>query len=338
MKLKYKDFANTYSGLYKTARFYPEVLRLKKNNLNFKKAQKLLMNRVSNSTLYSWWLNKSTPLPFKDFKSIKNEFSHQDIENLATIIGHILGDGGISKKKFLHYCNTELFLIDEFQKAMRNVFNAKAKVRKEESGIMRLCYGRKFSRVLITLFGNFSGEEDKKITPQIDKMPIWWKVKLLQALYNDDGSVPKTETYVSLKQKDKNMILWTQKTLREMDINSGLTKDGSNWLLRIAGYRNLLKFKEKINFSKEYRKQIQLDKIIEKIKFPHWETKNKILKLIKNGISKRKEIAKKLKMNEYVIYGHLHGWKRLYRKSTLGLVDLGIVKIKKIRKINLYYV
>lgn len=125
---------------------------------------------------------------------------------------------------------------------------------------------------MITLFGNFSGEGDKKITPQIDKMP------------------------------------------------------------------NLLKFKEKVNFSKGYRKQIQLDRIIKKIKFPHWETKNKIVRLIKNGICRRKEIANRLKMNEYVVYGHLHGWKRRNKKSTLGLIDLGIVKIKKIKKINLYYV
>jgi len=338
MKLKYKDLLNTYSGLYKTALFYPEVLRLKRDKLDFKRAQELLKNKIPYSTLYFWWLNKSSPLPFKDFKSLKREFSQEDIKYLAIIIGHVMGDGGISKKKVLHYCNTEKFLIEEFQIAMKKVFNVQVKVRKEISGIMRLRYGRKYSRALTSLFGKFAGEGDKKITSQIDKMPIWWKIKMMQVFYNDDGSVPKTERYVSLKQKNKNIILWIQKTLKEIDIKSGLTKDGSNWLLRIAGYQNLLKFRDKVNFSPSYRKQIQLEETIKEIKFPHWKTKNRIIELLRKGLRTRREIANIIKMDKGVVYGHLHGWRRCHKTSTPGLIDLEMVRVKKIGRMNLYYI
>jgi hypothetical protein len=34
------------------------------------------------------------------FSKIKKEFDGGDAEKLATIVGHVLGDGGISKGKF----------------------------------------------------------------------------------------------------------------------------------------------------------------------------------------------------------------------------------------------
>jgi len=338
MKLEiiYQNFVNTYKEGYKRALFYPEFLRLRKRNLTISEIEEKIEYKVPKSTLYFWSYNK-IPLAFKDFKGLKRTFSNRDVEDLALIIGHILGDGGISKMKLLHYCNTENFLINEFQTVMKKVFNTEARIRKEPSGIMRLRYGRKFSRALVSIFGKFAGEENKKITPQINKMPLKWKAKLLQALYDDDGSVPKTENYVSLRQKDEDIILWVKETLKEMDINSGLGKDNSGWLLRIAGYKNLLEFRNKVNFSLGYRKQFQLDRIIKKIKFPHWKTKNKIIEFLRLGVKNRKEIAKTLKIQKGVIYGHLHGWKRHDRKSNFGLVDLGIVKVKKIRRINFYY-
>jgi hypothetical protein len=212
---------------------------------------------------------------------------------------------------------------------------------KESSGIIRLDYPRLISRVLLCLFGEFSlGKEKKEITPQIDRMPIWWKIRLLQALYNDDGSVPEFGHYsgVTLKQKSKDIIEWVKKTLKELGINSRLTPDGIKWQLRITNYLDLVKFRDKVNFSKGYRKQIHLDKIIEKIRHPHWKTKNQIIGLLKEKSRTRKELAKALNLNPGTVYGHLHGWKRKRRKSTKGLVDLGIVEVKKSGRINSYYV
>lgn len=339
LELNYQDFVSTYKEGYKTALYYPEVLKFRKRNLNIPEIEKIIKHKVPKSALYSWINYNRAPLAFKDFKSLKKKFSNRDLEYLAVIVGHILGDGGISEMRFLHYCNTEKFLVEEFREAMKRVFGAEKNIRRETSGIMRLSYARKFSRALISLLGKFAaGGESKKITPRIEKMPLWWKIKVLQALYNDDGSVPKTETYVALKQKDKNIILWVQKILDELGINSGLTEDNSRWLLRIAGYQNLLKFRDKVNFSPGYRKQFQLDQIIEKIRFPHWETKNKIVELLKRGVKIREEIANELKMDRGVIYGHLHGWKRRNRTSTPGLVDLELVKVSKLGRINLYYI
>lgn len=75
MKLKYKNFVKTYGRLYKNSLFYPKFLKLKKENIDFKRAQGLLKNRVPYQTLYSWWFNRNTSLPFKDFTSVEKEFS-----------------------------------------------------------------------------------------------------------------------------------------------------------------------------------------------------------------------------------------------------------------------
>lgn len=340
-KINYKDFVNRYPGVYKTALFYPKFLKLKKSKLSLQEIHRILKDKVSRQTVYFWFKDKRIPLPFKEFSKIKRVFSNNDLENLATIVGHVIGDGGIDKRLILHYCNTEQFLIDEFQNAMKNSFNAKPMAKyKERSGITRLQYPRIYSRALLCLFGNFAYGEHKEITQKIEKMPMWWKVKLLQALYNDDGSIPDSGHYmgVTFKQKNKYIISWIQKTLKELNINSRLTKDGACWHLRITNYLDIVKFRDKVNFSKRYRKQIHLDEIIKKIKYPHWGTKNQILQLLKKRARTRKELTNLLSLDPGTVYGHLHGWKRVKKKSNYGLIDLGFVKVRKVRRINLYYV
>ena len=191
-------------------------------------------------------------------------------------------------------------------------------------------------KVLWCLFGKFSSGKDMKIiTLQIKKMPKEWKAKMLRAWFNDDGSVPKYGV-IAIKQKLKPLILFIQGILSELGIKSQITKDGDRWLLRICSYKDMMKFKEKIDFSKGYRKSQKLSDIIEKIKRPHFETKNKILDLLKKSPKTREEISKLLSLSEGIVYGHLHGWKRKSKKSNPCLIDLGLVKVKKEGKINAY--
>ena len=117
LKIKYEDFVKAYPKKYRSAIFYPSFLKLKNKGLNLRKIKEKLGTKIPKSTIYSWF-NGIIPFPFKEFSRIKKEFDRDDLKKLAIIVGHILGDGGISKKKFLHYCNTEEFLINEFQNTM----------------------------------------------------------------------------------------------------------------------------------------------------------------------------------------------------------------------------
>ena len=102
----------------------------------------------------------------------------------------------------------------------------------------------------------------------------------------------------------------------------------------------MVKFSNKIGFSKGYRKQTHLEKIIKKVVSPHWKTKIEIIKLLKKKPRTIKELAKYLDIETGTIHGHLDGWKRSEkskRKSTPGLVDMSLVKIKKCGRKIIYF-
>jgi len=268
---------------------------------------------------------------------MSNEIGNKKIDKLALVIGHIYGDGGITSKGRIHYCNSEDFFIKEFVSSMSKVFEVKPWINKEPN-VTRIKYRVEIGRVLWSIFGKFSsGKDTKIITKEIQNMPLKWKIKMLRAWFNDDGSVSKYGV-VAIKQKLKPLILFIKETLDELQIKSQIMEDHGKWLLRICGYENLVKFRDKINFSKGYRKAKALNEIINNIKNPHFQMKNRILELLKDSPKTRKELATSLKIELGTIYGHLHGWKRKIRKSNLGLIDLGLVKIKKEGRINVYSV
>lgn len=341
LEIKYEDFVNTYPKKYESAIFYPVSLELKNKGSDFRKIKDILESKVRGSTIYSWFKGV-VPLPFKEFSSIKREFDENDLGQLAVVVGHIFGDGGISERKFLHYCNTEEFLVDEFQNAMKAVFNFTPMYKhKESTGIIRLRYSRLASRIFLCLFGEFSlGRDNKKITPQIERMPIWWKKLLIRAFYNDDGSVPKRENYrvISFKQKNKKLVIFIKDTLLKLKINTYVAKDGDKWMLRIMSFKDMVRFKDLIGFSENYRKQKELEEVISMIKYPHWKTKNQIINLLKSGAKTRNELVNSFNLEAGTVYGHLHGWKRKnkIKKTTQGLIDAGLVKVKKKGKINIY--
>lgn len=266
-------------------------------------------------------------------KSIKNS------EELALAIGHIFGDGGINNKGRVYYCNTENFLINEFVNSMNKIFKIKPWINKEIN-VTRVVYPVSVGRELWGVFGKFSfGKDTKIITPQIQKMPLIWKAKMLQAWFNDDGGVsniPPNYKVIAIKQKLKHLIEFIKEVLEEFDIKFRIEEDDGKWLLRIFGYENVVKFSENINFSKNYRKSEKLDEMIKSITRPCFATKKKILRLLEESPKTIREISKELDMDRHVIYGHLHGWKRRKRKNNQGLIDSGAVIFKKVGRNNIY--
>jgi len=331
--IKFEDFVKTYSEKYHSAVSYPKILEEYKLNKDISRISQLF--KIPYQTLWKWVNHKTIPVPFAEYSKIKKEFSEDDINNLAIVVGYIFGDGGILNNGRVHYCNTEKFLTDEFISSMNKVFSAKPFVR-EEADITRVKYSALIGRSIWCIFGKFSfGTDTKIITPQIKNMPLSWKSNMLQSFFNDDGSVPKYGV-VSIKQKLKPLIVFIKETLLELGIKSIIIEDKGQWLLRVCGYKNLLMFRDKVNFSEGYRKRQQLDDLIRSIKKPHFVMKDKILELLKEVPRTRKELSELLNMNPAVVYGHLHGWKRKTRKSNLGLVDLGLARAEKVGRMNVY--
>ena len=342
MKIKYKDLVKTYCKQYQQSILYPKVLQLYKLGWSVKRISTHL--KIPLSSVYFWANKKTTPVPYNVYKSIKKQFNKQDIDNLAIVMGHIFGDGGILKNGVIHYCNTEKFLINEFISSMKKIFSEKPSIIYEKNkfkNIIKIRYPAKIGRILWCLFGKFSyGLDTKNITKGIKNQSLRWHTNMLQAWFNDDGSVPQTKI-VSIKQKPKNLILFIQEILKKHNITSHITKDDSRWLLRILRYTELVKFKEKINFSKGYRKRKQLDEAIKKIKIPMYKTKNQILDILKKSPKTIKKLSNYFNIQEKSIYGHLHGYKRSKisgRKSNPGLIEIGLVKTQGLPRNRFYLI
>lgn len=121
MEANYERFVRTYSEKHSSAVFYPHFLKLKKKGHSPQEIRKEL-EKVPESTIYFWYNEKRVPFPYKQFSSVKTEFKRDDLKELAIIIGHLFGDGGIGKDMILHYCNTEEILVNEFQSAVSKIF------------------------------------------------------------------------------------------------------------------------------------------------------------------------------------------------------------------------
>lgn len=336
-KIEYEDFVKTYSIKHQSSIYYLKVLQKFEDGWDIKKISNYF--NISYFLIWRWVKKKSVPIPFVKYQKIKKEFDEKEINDLAPIIGHIFGDGGITNRGIIHYCNTEKFLIDEFISGISKVFNEPPRSIKEEIGITRVKYPTRIGKSLWCFFGKFSfGKDTKWIMPLIQDMPLEWRARMLRSWFNDDGSVPKYGV-VAIKQKLEPLIFFIQNTLLELGIKSIMSRDEETRRhLRICGYRDLVRFKERVNFLKGYRKSQKLSEIITK-KIPKLVTKEKILKLLNESPKTVKELSGFFDFKLNSLNGHLHGWKRKLgkKKSTKGLVELGLVKVRKKGRINVYF-
>ncbi|HII14860.1 MAG TPA: hypothetical protein HA362_00950 [Nanoarchaeota archaeon] len=334
-RLRFEDYIKTYN-CNKSLQFYPIILRLKRKGFPLRAIEQLYSSVIPKSTLYFWYNQKRIPAQFRSFSNAKKRVSSEEIELLAPLIGSIFGDGGITNEGYVHYCNTEPFLILRFRKIIESVFAGELPCLSEDKGAMHLVYSPRIGRALWCIFGKFSfGADTKIITGQIRAMPLDWRIKMVSALYDDDGSAVKLKHcgYVAFKQKLKNIAVFVQNVVSECGIRSALSPDGDKWHLRIYSYRDMLKFKHTINFAEGYRKRETLDRILGSIHAPHFVTKEIILNLLKDGPKTYNEIAKSFSLNPKTIRGHMHGWNKDSQKESL--IKLGLVNaVKSGRKVT----
>ncbi|MBU4501915.1 MAG: hypothetical protein KKA79_04930, partial [Nanoarchaeota archaeon] len=286
------------------------------------------------------WVNKKNrPIPYIEYKKVKKQFTKTEINNLAPVLGNIFGDGHINSHGIICYCNTEEILINNFIRNVGKIFDEEPLIAEGNDYAIRVSYPNRVGRALWCIFGEFArGGNTKTITSQINQMPIEWKGRMLRTWFDDDGSVPK-QGIVSIKQKFKHLIRFIQKTLSEMKIRSQISADDGAWQLRICSKRDLIRFKENVGFSDEYRKNKKLKDIIESKGVCHFETKEKILNSLRDSQKTTEELAQDTGIKSGNIIGHLYGWKRRdkNRKSTKGLIESGFVGFRKKDKGKKYF-
>lgn len=271
-------------------------------------------------------------------------------ENLVRIVAHIIGDGGITKYFDPFYSNGDAVLLNNFKEYMNQIFGYNA-LREYGSGNRKIIwYPRIVGKMLIEMFGPFSFGRTSKYIPDIlmghnEKL----KVCFLNSLYGDEGSTLPYQLGLYQGKRSSKLLIQVKSMLNELDIktNNILRVSNNNlmidprtdklyladevFVLTISGYKEIIKFKNKVNFPSgsvkennflnmlktRYPKEVKRNKI--------GETKSLILENIKNKPKTVKEISEDLGFSKRLIYWHLQ---TLLLENKV-LLESGLVKLKR---------
>lgn len=259
----------------------------------------------------------------------------QTSEKIASLVGHIYGDGFISaKKRQMEYSNTNKDLIEEVEMLVKDVFGIKPYTKKQD----RLCFSSIVGEFLILL-----GAPTSPKTQNYKKLPEWLiqgnkecKKYFLRAIFDDDGSVMFSENYNAkginlhwtIQQENKNKLFnllnQIKSLLNDFDVLSSepikrksYYKKGKEHIvmyITITDYESILNFSKAIGFTNK-NKQLKLEKILSRktnpVKRQRLKITQKIVNLLKTNVSlSTAELAKLLGLPKITTYKKMNTLKK----------------------------
>ena len=222
---------------------------------------------------------------------------------LFGLIAHLIGDGSVSREGVPQYINSQKASIENLKNILRRTFGeVQGKVYFRRVG---KTYFYRFSRTIPLLLRHFYGsinfDSEKALLPErIFKLPEEFACEVIRAFVDDEGSIRDTRIVIALKNKE--LIFQLNRLLTKLlgENSTRITYRGENyWVVTIrAGV--LPKLSEKIRL-KHPHKSDALAHAVNKLQVQRrgkhdgiWETKMRILELLKDGGKETKEIANKL--------------------------------------------
>ena len=248
-------------------------------------------------------------------------------EDFAEILGHICGDGTISRPNpnkgiFFKYTNSELALIESFQALMRNIFGDvdPTIIKRNGESYTRenyvLQYPSIVSLFVLNVFDYKTGI-DMELPSFIFNMNLNAKARFLRAMFDDESCVQVKRKAILFGLKPINPLLGVIKLLNEFGIKTGNIHKYSNGAYNkfgVADKNSVIKFRVLIGF-KHPEKSKKLNRIIEVgwrfERYCNYKAKDQILELIrKNGKLEVNQISKVLKRCNGTIQKHLEDLKK----------------------------
>jgi intein/homing endonuclease len=274
-------------------------------------------------------------LPYGRY-TIKVQLPFESNEKLASLLGHILGDGCIkSKEENAYYTNKSKELKNEFKQAIEELFGIVVKENFNEERQFYEVYPPKTIARFLVLCGFPKGQKVKKIIT----IPDWVKngsnkikIAFIRALYDDEGTVinSKGNFIISIGMNKKNSLLESHysfmEELRKILLSLGIDPNeiferkqpGDCTQLGFHIYRryNLIKFSHIIGFTNTKKQEKLLTAINSYKTRGRYETKMLILEALKEKDDlKTKELCQIVNRDRDIV------WKNVNR-----LVDEGRVK------------
>jgi hypothetical protein len=211
---------------------------------------------------------------------------------LGSIVGHILGDGSTDKRfNAIFYSNSNVELLQEFRRYMRDIFGIEPRIwvqEKPQFGKTKwmkrlsqlrnipnghnvgLFYPRICGITLHEIFGKFAYGKNKCITEQIKNSNRKFKIGLLRAFFDDEGSVRCDSHTARLHQDNKEILEDIRSMLKEFgitshEIKSYLKRNKIRHYFNINGFKEYHLFYNSIGCTSSKKKE-QFELLINKVK------------------------------------------------------------------------
>lgn len=215
-------------------------------------------------------------------------------KELGSIVGHILGDGSIDKKYLQpFYTNSNIDLIKEFADNMERVFGIKPRIWIQTTGNFNgkkskwlqrfnsmedipkdyqigLFYPKICGVLLHGIFGLFAYGKEKKITEQIKNSNKEFKIGLIRAFFDDEGSISSSSHTMRIFQDNKRILEGIKYLLSEFNIRTNpirfyIKKNKKRHYFNITGFREYDTFNRIIGCT-SLKKKEQFKLLINKVK------------------------------------------------------------------------
>jgi hypothetical protein len=219
---------------------------------------------------------------------------------LCSIIGHIIGDGGIKQNYAVQYTNKSKFLIKQFERDVIETFGEMQAYiyHDKEDKTYTVNFSSIVGLILVTLIGQMRGES-KHIPKEIFYLDKQNKRLFLRALFDDEGSISISKHNIEFIMTNKTVVENIRKILREFGIRPSETqarrKEKNRWKIGfrffITGSQDIKRFYEQINFCHPKKKR-KLRKLIQSYKKVFYK-KGEVRELIFTTLKREKRIPLK---------------------------------------------
>jgi len=163
-------------------------------------------------------------------------------EDLVHVIAHLMFDGSVERYGCVYYNSSETN-VDHVSDLLNKVFGVKAKKKIRDNSIYAV------SAYYIEL-ADYVREKERELLGYIQLAPIEEKKIFLQAFFDDEGSIYYKKGKRRIRGSQDSIVLLelVKKLLVDFNIYSRI--DTAARAIEISGKSEILKFKGKINFSK----------------------------------------------------------------------------------------
>lgn len=237
----------------------------------------------------------------------------KETPELYELIGHLICDGHVSKSGIPGYTNITPELIENIKELLSKIFgNVHGNLVRAHSSDK--CFHYYFSKTVYDIIHHFYGIEFGSLTASLPNevfdLPESFGRSMIRAVVDDEGTV--RDNRIPVMMKNKQLLTQLRKLLVNMlgedSVSVPYMTTENRWVLAVKS-RGMREFMKKVKLVHP-RKGQDLEYAVKKTRRtgqcdPPWDTKIRILKLLKKGSLTTKQISWGVSINTNNAASHL---------------------------------